>query len=100
MRDWRGLSYEQFNAFCKALPVMTYVVQWGGAHFWKVGGKVFAIGRWAESRPAVIFKVTKITFKLLKEQPGLFPAPYFSSRGMKGIHNYAKQGLTNSGLQD
>ena len=24
----------------------TYVVQWGGAHVWKVGGKVFAIGGW------------------------------------------------------
>ncbi|MCR6659935.1 MAG: hypothetical protein NVV72_11555 [Asticcacaulis sp.] len=22
------------------------VVQWGGAHVWKVGGKVFAIGGW------------------------------------------------------
>jgi predicted DNA-binding protein (MmcQ/YjbR family) len=37
------MTYEEFNAFCRALPATTYVVQWGGSHVWKVGGKVFAI---------------------------------------------------------
>ncbi len=27
-----------------SLPATTHVVQWGGAHVWKVGGKVFAVG--------------------------------------------------------
>ena len=40
------MTYEEFNAFCGGLPATTYVVQWGGAHVWKVGGKVFAIGGW------------------------------------------------------
>ena len=95
-----ALTYEQLNAFCKALPVTTYVVQWGGAHVWKVGGKVFAIGGWADSGPACTFKVTEIAFELLKDQPGLRPAPYFASRGMKWIQNYAEPGLSNSELQD
>jgi predicted DNA-binding protein (MmcQ/YjbR family) len=95
-----ALTYEYLNAFCKALPVTTYVVQWGGAHVWKVGGKVFAIGGWAESGPAVTFNVTEIAFELLNEQPGLRPAPYLASRCMKWMQNYAEPGLTNSELQD
>ncbi len=38
------MTFEEFNAFCGSLPATTYVVQWGGSHVWKVGGKVFAIG--------------------------------------------------------
>ena len=38
------MTFEEFNAFCRSLPATTYVVQWGGSHVWKVGGKVFAIG--------------------------------------------------------
>jgi predicted DNA-binding protein (MmcQ/YjbR family) len=38
------MTYDEFNEFCRALPATTYVLQWGGSHVWKVGGKVFAIG--------------------------------------------------------
>src|SRR5690606_27443387 len=38
------MTYPEFNDFCRSLPATTYVVQWGGSHVWKVGGKVFAIG--------------------------------------------------------
>ena len=38
------MTYKEYNAFCKSLPATTYVMQWGGSHVWKVGGKVFAIG--------------------------------------------------------
>jgi predicted DNA-binding protein (MmcQ/YjbR family) len=38
------MNYKAFNKYCESLPVTTYVVQWGGSHVWKVGGKVFAIG--------------------------------------------------------
>ncbi len=38
------MDYDEYNAFCRSLPATAYVVQWGGAHVWKVGGKVFAIG--------------------------------------------------------
>ena len=40
------MTYEEFNLFCRSLPATSHVVQWGGAHVWKVGGKVFAIGGW------------------------------------------------------
>jgi predicted DNA-binding protein (MmcQ/YjbR family) len=37
------MTYDEFNEFCRALPATTYVLQWGGSHVWKVGGKVFAM---------------------------------------------------------
>ena len=61
------MTYTKFNAFCRALPATTYVVQWGGSHVWKVGGKVFAIGGWQDDEPSFTFKVSDIAYELLKE---------------------------------
>ncbi len=93
------MTYEQYNKFCGSLPATTHVVQWGGSHVWKVGGKVFAIGGWDEGRAAVTFKVSKIAFEMLKEEPGLRPAPYLASRGMSWIQNYEKPGLSDKDLK-
>ncbi|MEJ8571380.1 MmcQ/YjbR family DNA-binding protein [Microbaculum marinum] len=92
------MTYDEFNAFCRALPATTHVVQWGGAQVWKVGGKVFAIGGWADGAPAYTFKVSPLSFEILKEQPGLRPAPYLASRGMKWIQHHAAPGLTDEEL--
>ncbi len=94
------MTYDDYNAFCRALPATSYVVQWGGSHVWKVGGKVFAIGGWAFETPAFTFKVSGISYELLKEQPGLRPAPYLASRGMTWIQHYAKPGLADDELRD
>ena len=93
------LTYDEFNAFCRALPATTYVMQWGGSHVWKVGGKVFAIGGWADEEAAFTFKVTEIAYEMLRDQPGLRPAPYLASRGMTWIQHYAKPGLSNADLK-
>ena len=94
------MTYDDFNAFCRALPATTYVMQWGGSHVWKVGGKVFAIGGWADGQPAFTFKVNDLSFQVLKEQPGLRPAPYLASRGLTWIQHYAKPGLSDGELKD
>ena len=94
------MTYEDFNAYCHALTATSYVVQWGGSHVWKVGGEVFSIGGWADKSPAFTFKVSDISFELLKEQPGLRPAPYLASRGMKWIQHYAEPGLVDDELRD
>ena len=94
------MIYEEFNAFCRSLEATTYVVQWGGSHVWKVGGKVFAIGGWQDDEPSFSFKVSDISYEILKEQPGLRPAPYLASRGMKWIQHYAKPGLSDEELRD
>jgi predicted DNA-binding protein (MmcQ/YjbR family) len=93
------MTYQEFNAFCGALPATTYVIQWGGSHVWKVGGKVFAIGGWHDDEPGITFKASDISYELLKDQPGLRPAPYLASRGMKWIQHYARPGLCDDELR-
>jgi len=93
------MTYEEFNEFCGALPATSYVMQWGGSHVWKVGGKVFAIGGWEKdesekdgkeksSGAAVTFKTSDLNFNILSDEPGFRPAPYMASRGMKWIQQY------------
>jgi predicted DNA-binding protein (MmcQ/YjbR family) len=94
------MTYGEFNAFCRALPATTYVVQWGGSHVWKVGGKVFAIGGWQDDEPSFTFKVSEISYEMLKAQPGLRPAPYLASRGLKWIQHFAMPGLSDGELRD
>lgn len=93
------MDYEAFNEFCGNLKATTYVQQWGGAHVWKVGGKVFAIGGWAEDMPAFTFKTSEFMFDVLKDEPGLRPAPYMASRGMKWIQHYGLPGLSEEKLK-
>lgn len=94
------MTYDEYNAFCSSLPAATHVVQWGGAHVWKVGGKVFAIGGWSSGdEPYVTFKCSGIAFEMLKDQPGLRPAPYLASRGFKWIQMHGEPGLSDEDLK-
>ncbi|WP_448951879.1 MmcQ/YjbR family DNA-binding protein [Labrys neptuniae] len=94
------MTHDEYNAFCGALAATSHVVQWGGAHVWKVGGKVFVIGGQQDGEPTYSFKVSEISYEVLKDLPGLRPAPYLASRGMKWIQHYAKPGLNDAELQD
>jgi len=93
------MTTEEFNAFCRALPATSHVVQWGGSDVWKVGGKVFAIGGWGDGDARFTFKVSDIAYEMLKDEPGLRPAPYLASRGMKWIQHYAEPGLSDDDLK-
>ncbi|MFY7962864.1 MAG: MmcQ/YjbR family DNA-binding protein [Elsteraceae bacterium] len=93
------MTKDEFNAFCRSLPATSHVVQWGGAEVWKVGGKLFAVGRWDGESPAITFKPTDLSYEILSAQPGLRPAPYLASRGLKWIQNYAPEGLSDADLR-
>lgn len=98
------LTLREYNAFCDGLPATAHVVQWGGAHVWKVGGstgKVFAIA-WFERghHPAITFKVSDIGWEILRDAPGCRPAPYMASRGMKWIQSFDQPGLSRKELKD
>ncbi|MCT0249556.1 MmcQ/YjbR family DNA-binding protein [Synechococcus sp. CS-205] len=84
------MTEQEFNQFCSTLPATSYVNQWGGAHVWKVGGKVFAIGGWQHNAGslAFTFKTSQLNYYLLSVQPGYRPAPYLASRGMTWIQLY------------
>lgn len=94
------MTYEEFNEFCAALPATSYVMQWGGSHVWKVGGKVFAIGGWDTPKgPGVTFKASDLNFQILSEEPGYRPAPYMASRGLKWIQQTNFEGKRGEDLK-
>lgn len=93
------VTREEFNAFCAAQPHTTHVVQWGNADVWKIGGKVFAICGWAEGRDAFTFKVSEIAWEVLRDQPGIRPAPYLASRGLKWLQQFDAPGLPDDELK-
>ena len=79
------MDLKSFNAFCGSLTATEKVIQWGGAHVWKVGGKIFAIAsHWGddvkgqEGAFKVSFKCSDLAWEILKEQPGVVPAPYLA----------------------
>jgi predicted DNA-binding protein (MmcQ/YjbR family) len=96
------MTLDRYNAFCSMLPHATHVVQWGGAHVWKVGGKVFAIAGWQEEGKAlaVTFKCSEMSYELLKERRGCRPAPYLASRGMLWIQRTNVASLGDAALKD
>lgn len=103
------MTLDAFNAFCAGLPATFHVVQWGEADVWKVGereetakrSKVFAMARWDDDDGLqATFKVSEIAFEALRDAPGLRPAPYLASRGLKWIQRYAEPGLSDDALKE
>lgn len=95
------MTRDEYNAFCASLPHASHVVQWGGSDVWKVAGKVFAIAGWSDGEELyVTFKVSDLAFDILSEQPGLRPAPYLASRGMKWIQRTGGETMDAAALKD
>ncbi|MEN3158358.1 MmcQ/YjbR family DNA-binding protein [Alkalimonas sp. NCh-2] len=93
------MTYDAFNQFCGTLPATTYVMQWGDAHVWKVGDKVFAIGGWSKDKqPAYTFKTSDLNYEFLCHKDGYIPAPYFANRGMKWIQQVDTSGALDEEL--
>ena len=93
------LSRAEINAYCKSLPQSTHVVQWGNSDVWKIGGKLFAVCGWSDGASAVTFKVSDLAYEVLSDMPGIRPAPYLASRGMKWIQVYDDPGLPDDELK-
>ena len=93
------MKLRAYNTFCGKLPHTTHVVQWGDADVWKIGGKVFVMGREDAGDMVCSFKVSEMSFDILKEQPGCRPAPYLASRGMKWIQRYSAETLDDGDLK-
>lgn len=100
------MTLDEYNDFCSSLPHTAHVVQWGGAHVWKVGGlekgKVFAIGMWPDSDGplAVTFKCSEIVYEVLRDAEGCRPAPYLASRGMTWIQRTSDASVSDADLTD
>ena len=77
------MNLATFDAACSSLANVTMVIQWRGAHVWKIGGKVFAVG-WSRDQdddapcPFTI-KVDDMASEFLRQETGVEIAPYFRS---------------------
>jgi predicted DNA-binding protein (MmcQ/YjbR family) len=97
----QSMTLGGYNGFCASLSHAETVIQWGGAHVWKIGGKVFSIGGWNEGELlAVTFKCSPMSFDLLKNEPGMRPAPYLASRGMSWLQRTSDESMDDSALMD
>ncbi len=74
------MRFEDFEAFCLSLPGAALSVQWEGAHVFKVGGKMFAVGRPSGNGllGEYIFKASDMAYELLVEEGVARPAPYLA----------------------
>jgi len=82
------MRLSDFNRVCENLTGSTKVIQWGGAHVWKVGGKIYAIASiWGpnakdktlpEEGSRISFKCSDFSYQMLIEQQGIIPAPYLA----------------------
>lgn len=98
------MKLQHFNDFCGSLAHTAHVVQWGGVHVWKVGGlkgKMFALAfPELQKQLAITFKVSAMSYDILKEQAGLRPAPYLASRGMTWIQRVSSETMDDEALKD
>ena len=94
------MTREDFNSFCANLKATSHVVQWGNSDVWKVGSKVFAICGWYDGKEAFTFKATELAFEVLSGEPGIRPAPYLASRGMKWLQVYDERGMNDGTLRE
>lgn len=98
------MTLDGYNRFCRSLPQTSHVVQWDNAHVWKVGGpkgKVFAIASsWEGLSLDITFKASQLSFDLLKDKPGLRPAPYLASRGLLWLQRRTGETLDDAALKD
>lgn len=98
------MTLQQFNDYCASLLHSAHVVQWGGVHVWKVGGakgKMFALAfPDLQKQLAITFKVSPMSYDIMKDQPGLRPAPYLASRGMTWIQRVSSETLDDEALRD
>jgi predicted DNA-binding protein (MmcQ/YjbR family) len=95
------MTRQEYDAFCACLPHTAHVVQWGDASVWKVGGKVFAIRGWSDAPEfAVTFKCSEVSFAVLKDLPGIRPAPYLASRGLSWLQRTDDRLLADEDLKD
>ena len=65
------------------------------AHAWEP-----IASRWEGPSLDITFKASPLSFDLLKDQPGLRPAPYLASRGMKWIQWLTGESMPDDALRD
>lgn len=75
------MTLGEFDAVCRHLPGAWLVIQWGDAHVWKVGRKIFAVA-WPSADPfACLLKASDVARQAYSGVKGITPAPYLARAG-------------------
>lgn len=53
----------------------------------------------ADKNAGITFKASPTSFELLKDQPGLRPAPYLAKRGIKWIQRFSDESMSDAELK-
>lgn len=70
-------GHQAIRDHLSGLSGVTLSVQWGDAHVYKVGGKIFAILTPPDAKThTVSFKASEDSFAILTHAEGIVPAPY------------------------
>lgn len=73
------MSPARLRRLCLSLPAAEEVVQWGGIHVFKVGGRMFAtLSPDGGALRHVAFKASPESFHLLTQSGRFVPAPYLA----------------------
>ncbi len=94
------MKLSEFDGFCGGLAATEMVIQWGGAHVWKVGGKVFALAStWGKHSGdfKIGFKASDMAFMMLTEQADIEPSPYLGR--YKWVQLQTSDALSNSDIK-
>lgn len=75
------MTLDDFDRACGALPAAALVVQWKGAHVWKVGARMFAVAFRQKQDFACSLKASPMAREIYAGQPGIVPAPYLARAG-------------------
>ena len=93
------MTPDAFEVFCLSLPGATLVIQWGGTHVYKVGGKMFATANSFEAGegPGFAFKASDMAYELLVEHQFARPAKYLARA--KWVQLLSRDALPDADLQ-
>lgn len=83
------MNLRRFDAVCGRLPAATLSIQWGEAHVWKIGGKIFALASPHRKPFACSLKASDIAREALAGRRGVTPAPYLARAGWLSIEDGA-----------
>jgi predicted DNA-binding protein (MmcQ/YjbR family) len=73
------MRHADIEKYCLSRKGATLVVQWGGEHVYKVGGKMFAMLSGKDDKPYhLFFKAGEMSFHILTQLDHIIPAPYLA----------------------
>jgi predicted DNA-binding protein (MmcQ/YjbR family) len=75
------VTLDGFYQACGTMKAACMVVQWQGAHVWKVGNKMFAVAFRQRQIFACSLKASELTRQVYAGHRGIIPAPYLARVG-------------------